>query len=605
MSPLSKPLLSKITIFILVYLLSIGSIFSQNLFSFGNTEEILDPEQAFVIQTRVDQPNELTVSWIIEDGYYLYKDKFLFSPDNQIQLGTPSFSSSTFNFDEFFGNVEVHYNYAEIKIPFSRISPQELNSVLKINYQGCKKDSICYPPIEKNINLIIPSIYSFDLSSYERPVISEQDRLKEMIMSGPFWLVLLTFYGFGLLLSFTPCVLPLMPIVSGIIVGQKKNISTLEAFILSVTYVMGMCFTYTIGGAIAATLGYQLQAAFQEPWLIISFSLVFLLLALSMFDFFEIALPSRVNSFINNIINTQKKGTLLGTFSIGVLSALIVTTCIAPPLVATLAVISQNGDVIKGSISLFSLSLGMGTPLIIIGTTAGKFLPRSGPWMIYIKKVFGFFILALAIWMLERVTPNNIIITLWAMLILFAGISMGTNLNKKIKSSSNYIFGILGLIACLYSLSIITGQFLSTKNPFIPSELFKANNQNITTEEKLEFKSIISTNHLEENIKNAVTLEKPIMLELTAEWCITCKEIERYTFSDEEVVNKTKDFILLQIDVTNNTNSDKNLLKELNSFGPPTIIFYNKEGNEIAGLRTVGFISKEELIQKLNYLTEI
>ena len=222
MSPLSKPLLSKITIFILVYLLSIGSIFSQNLFSFGNTEEILDPEQAFVIQTRVDQPNELTVSWIIEDGYYLYKDKFLFSPDNQIQIGTPSFSSSTFNFDEFFGNVEVHYNYAEIKIPFSRISPQELNSVLKINYQGCKKDTICYPPIEKNINLIIPSIYSFDLSSYERPVISEQDRLKEMIMSGPFWLVLLTFYGFGLLLSFTPCVLPLMPIVSGIIVGQKK-----------------------------------------------------------------------------------------------------------------------------------------------------------------------------------------------------------------------------------------------------------------------------------------------------------------------------------------------------------------------------------------------
>ena len=577
--------------------------FSQSLFSLPNNN-ILDPEEAFVMKAKVNQANELTIFWNIEEGYYLYKDKFFFSSANQIQLGNLSFSPSTLNYDEFFGNVEVHYNYAEVKIPFSRVTPEEFIASLKINYQGCKKDSICYPPIEKNIELIIPSTYSFDTSLYERPIVSEQDRLKQMIVNSPIWIVLLTFYGFGLLLSLTPCVLPLIPIISGIVIGQKKNVSTFEAFSLSSTYVMGMCFTYTIGGAIAATLGYQLQAAFQEPWIIITFSLVFLMLALSMFNFFEITLPNKLNLYINNIVDNQKKGTFLGTFLIGVLSALIVTTCIAPPLVATLAVISQNGDVIKGSASLFFLSLGMGTPLIIIGTSAGKFLPKSSYWMSYIKNCFGFLILALAIWMLERIMPNNLITMLWAILIFSIGIFLTKiYINKKI--FSRYYVILLGVSVCIYSLSIIANLLLSSQRPFLPSELIWNKRTVSTQENKLDFYSIRNIEQLEKNISNAISMGKPVMLELTADWCVTCKEIERYTFSNEEVVKKSQELMLFQIDITDNTDSDRKLLKYLNSFGPPTIIFYNINGEEASDLRTVGFISKDQLIQRLNYLTEI
>ena len=576
--------------------------FSQSLFT-PPTNNILDPEEAFVMEARVTQANELTIFWNIEEGYYLYKDKFFFSSANQIQLGNPSFSPSILNYDEFFGNVEVYYNYSEIKIPFSRVTPEEFIASFQINYQGCKKDSICYPPIEKNIDLIIPSTYSFDTPLYERPIISEQDRLKQMIVNSPIWIVLLTFYGFGLLLSLTPCVLPLIPIVSGIIIGQKKNVSTFEAFYLSSTYVMGMCFTYTIGGAIAATLGYQLQAAFQEPWIIITFSLGFLMLALSMFDFFEITLPNKLNLYINNVVNNQKKGTLFGTFLIGALSALIVTTCIAPPLVATLAVISQNGDVIKGSTSLFFLSLGMGTPLIIIGTSAGKLLPKSSYWMAYIKKCFGFLILALAIWMLERIMSDNLTTMLWSILIFSIGIFLTKiHINKKRFSSYSGLF--LGVAVCLYSLSVIANLLLSSQRPFLPSELIWNKRIDTPQENELDFYSIKNIEQLEENIKNAITIDKPVMLELTADWCVTCKEIERYTFSNEEIIKKSQEVMLLQIDITDNTDSDRELLKYLNSFGPPTILFYNKNGEEAGDLRTVGFISKDQLMHRLNYLTE-
>lgn len=577
-----------------------GSIFSNFLTQTNPNADILSPDEAFIMDPRVERANEITLSWIIQPGYYLYKNKFEFSVDGPIQIGTPRFPSGMLTEDEYFGEVEVYYDYVEVKIPFSRASPNEVNVQLDAYYQGCKVDSICYPLINVTRDLGIPASNVFDASapSGSTPfMVSEQDRLASIIMNYPLWAVLGIFYGLGLLLSFTPCVLPMVPILSGLIAGQGANVTPARGFMLSLSYVMGMSVTYTGAGALAAIAGGQIQAIFQQPWILTLFAGLFVILSMAMFGVFQLQIPAPIQNRLTNLANSQKNGTFIGVAIIGALSALIVTTCVAPPLVATLAVIGQSGDVLRGSSALFFLSLGMGSPLLLVGASAGKLLPKVGPWMNMVRASFGVMMLGLAIWMMERILPGSITLALWALLVFLTGVFLGAfEALPKSPSSTQRLGKGLGLLACLYGALMIIGATLGGNNPLnpIPQGTLFAGSTNNASISYLPFQSIDSVAELEEALLDASNTGTPVMVDFTADWCVACKEYERYTFPDTTVIAALDPFMLLQIDVTDNNDDDQALLEYFSSFGPPTIAFFDRQGQELEAYKLVGFVGAEE-----------
>ena len=577
-----------------------GSIFSNFLTQTNPNADILSPDEAFIMDPRVERANEITLSWIIQPGYYLYKNKFEFSVDGPIQIGTPRFPSGMLTEDEYFGEVEVYYDYVEVKIPFSRASPNEVNVQLDAYYQGCKVDSICYPLINVTRDLGIPASNVFDASapSGSTPfMVSEQDRLASIIMNYPLWAVLGIFYGLGLLLAFTPCVLPMVPILSGLIAGQGANVTPARGFMLSLSYVMGMSVTYTGAGALAAIAGGQIQAIFQQPWILTLFAGLFVILSMAMFGVFQLQIPAPIQNRLTNLANSQKNGTFIGVAIIGALSALIVTTCVAPPLVATLAVIGQSGDVLRGSSALFFLSLGMGSPLLLVGASAGKLLPKVGPWMNMVRASFGVMMLGLAIWMMERILPGSITLALWALLVFLTGVFLGAfEALPKSPSSTQRLGKGLGLLACLYGALMIIGATLGGNNPLnpIPQGTLFAGSTNNASISYLPFQSIDSVAELEEALLDASNTGTPVMVDFTADWCVACKEYERYTFPDTTVIAALDPFMLLQIDVTDNNDDDQALLEYFSSFGPPTIAFFDRQGQELEAYKLVGFVGAEE-----------
>ena len=339
-------------------------------------DEFLPPDEAFRFSGEVTGPNTLHLRWAIADGYYLYKAKIKAASDSQIvQLGAPDLPQGDEKTDEYFGTQQVYHQFLEADVPFSRASPEGGTFDAKVTYQGCADAGLCYPPITKTLQLSLAPVDASSLGSKGASgggLISEQDRLARLIQSGNILLVLATFFGFGLLLSLTPCVLPMVPILSGIIAGHGNNVTTRKAFALSLAYVLGMAVTYTVAGAAFAAAGQQAQAFFQQTWIIVLFALLFVVLALAMFGVYELQVPAAIQTRLASLSNQQKAGSYAGTAVMGALSALIVTTCVAPPLVATLAVIGQAGDVVRGALALFALSIGMGTPLLIVGASAGK-----------------------------------------------------------------------------------------------------------------------------------------------------------------------------------------------------------------------------------------
>ena len=577
-----------------------GSILSNFLTQVNPNADILPPDEAFIMDPRVERANEITLSWIIQPGYYLYKNKFEFSVDGPIQIGTPRFPSGVLTEDEYFGEVEVYYDYVEVKIPFSRASPNEVNVQLDAYYQGCKVDSICYPLINVTRDLGIPASNVFDASapSGSTPfMVSEQDRLASIIMNYPLWAVLGIFYGLGLLLAFTPCVLPMVPILSGLIAGQGANVTPARGFMLSLSYVMGMSVTYTGAGALAAIAGGQIQAIFQQPWILTLFAGLFVVLSMAMFGVFQLQIPAPIQNRLTNMANSQKNGTFIGVAIIGALSALIVTTCVAPPLVATLAVIGQSGDVLRGSSALFFLSLGMGSPLLLVGASAGKLLPKVGPWMNMVRASFGVMMLGLAIWMMERILPGSITLALWALLVFLTGVFLGAfEALPKSPSSTQRLGKGLGLLACLYGALMIIGATLGGNNPLnpIPQGTLLAGSTNNASISYLPFQSIGSVAELEEALSDASNTGTPVMVDFTADWCVACKEYERYTFPDTTVIAALDPFMLLQIDVTDNNDDDQALLEYFSSFGPPTIAFFDRQGQELEAYKLVGFVGAEE-----------
>jgi thiol:disulfide interchange protein DsbD len=390
------------------------------------------------------------------------------------------------------------------------------------------------------------------------------------------------FFLAGLVLAFTPCVLPMVPILSGIIAGQGKNVTTGRAFALSLTYVLGMAFTYTLAGALCAAAGKQVQTVFQQPWILVLFAALFVALALSMFGLFTLQMPVAIQTRVANISNRQSAGTFGGVALMGVLSALIVTTCVGPALVGALVVIGQTGQIARGAAALFAMSIGMGTPLLIVGASAGKLLPKAGPWMDTVKKLFGVMMLGVAAWMLARIVPERLTLLLWAMPALVCAWLLWSETRKI--SSTVWVLRGAGLAVGLYGAALIAGAALGGTDPLAPFSAADGNRR------ELPFRTIKSVADLQREVTQAKSQGRTVLLDFYADWCVSCKEMEKYTFSDAGVQTALDRTVLLRADVTANDDDDKALLKHLGVIGPPTIAFYGVDGEERANFRVVGYM---------------
>jgi len=581
------------------------------------TDDLLPVDQAFVLNARFDKPNELTVGWQIAPNHYLYRDKLSFRVDGKIELGKASLPKGKPHKDENFGDVEVYYDYVEAKIPFARASADALDIVLTAGFQGCRENSVCYPPSEQTMALVLPATSEFaaDAASSTSGTgsVSEQDQWSARIVGGSLWAMVGWFYVAGLLLAFTPCVLPMVPILSSIIAGQGEKVSTSRGFLLSLSYVLGMALTYTTAGALAALVGGQVQAIFQKPWIITLFAGVFVLLSLGMFGLYELQMPTAIQSRLANLANKQQGGTFIGTALMGALTSLIVTTCVAPPLVGALAVIGQKGDVTRGATALFAMSIGMGSPLLLVGASAGQLLPKVGPWMSTVKASFGVLMIGMAIWMMQRVLPGAVTLALWAVLVFLTGVFLGAfeALPQSPRASLRLAKGF-GMLACLYGALLLIGATLGGDDPLRPfpervlaTGLVGSGALGSTAAPKLEFRKIQSIAALDTALAEARAAGKPVMLDFSANWCVSCKEMEARTFPDAGVLGALKPFLLLRADVTDNTDDDQALLKRFHSFGPPTIAFFDAHGIERENFKLVGFVPPQEFSAHVTQLASL
>ncbi|MCB1757009.1 MAG: protein-disulfide reductase DsbD [Gammaproteobacteria bacterium] len=574
---------------------------------FGSDEEFLDPDVAFVPEIRRVENGQIDISWTIADDYYLYKDKFAFelSGGEGATLGVPSFNKGEIKDDPFFGRIEVYHHNADASVPLHNVQATG-QGTLKVSYQGCAEAGICYPPMSKELPVSWSFISSASAAEPANAVsaqtgqapLSEQDQIAESLSKNSLWGIILSFFGLGLLLAFTPCVFPMIPILSSLIVGQGEQITTRKAFMLSVVYVLAMALTYTVAGVIVGLSGENVQAIFQNPWVLSLFALLFVILSLSMFGFYELQMPSAIQSKLTAMSNRQQGGTLAGVAIMGFLSALIVGPCVTAPLVGALIYIAQTGDAVIGGLALFSLSIGMGIPLILIGVSAGKFLPRAGTWMNATKAVFGVMLLGLAIWMLERILPLYVIMAMAAVLVIASGVYMGAlePVNPE-KSGWTKLWKSLGLILVLYGVLLLIGAASGGTGFMKPLKgVFASGNTSsgAAQSEHLVFKQIKGVDGLQRELDSARQAGQSVMLDFYADWCISCKEMEAYTFSDANVQAALSSTILLQTDVTANDEKDKALLKHFGLFGPPAIIFYDKSGNEQRNSRVVGYMKADE-----------
>jgi thiol:disulfide interchange protein DsbD len=557
-------------------------------------EDFLPADQAFVFDAVADGPDRVRLHWRIADGYYLYRQRLTATTTSEeARLGVVSLPQGKTKTDEFFGEQEVYYGELVGLLPVSRAGGRELELLLKVTYQGCAEAGLCYPPETKAITVSLPAGVGTSASAGAPPAdasgggfVSEQDRLAALIRDGSLAAVLATFFGLGLLLAFTPCVLPMVPILSGIIAGQGANVTGGRAFALSLTYVLGMAVTNTLAGVAAAAAGSQIQAIFQQSWVIVLFAGLFVVLALSMFGLFTIQMPSAIQTRLTDVSNQQRAGTFGGVAAMGALSALIVTACVAPPLFAALAVIGQTGDVVRGGSALFFMSLGMGAPLILVGTSAGRLLPRAGAWMDTVKKLFGVLMLAVAAWMLARIVPGWATLLLWAVPALLGAWILLRELRSR--TAWGWTGRAAGAALGVYGLVLLAGAGLGGSDPLAPIPQLADETLH------LEFRRIKSVADLEREVDAAAAQGRPVMLDFYADWCVSCKEMEKYTFTDEAVQQALSNAVLLQADVTANDEADQALLRHFGIFGPPTIAFYGPDGQERSSYRVVGYMKAAE-----------
>jgi len=569
------------------------------VFSFVNAEEFLDPAVAFKPSARALDAQTIEVVFAIAKGYYLYRDKFRFAVDgDSVTLGTPVFPKGKEKDDENFGKVEVFYDSVAIRLPVERNASGALPLKLQVTSQGCADAGVCYPPQTQSVAVTLPDPASAPAAAPPVAVdADESGKIAGILRNAGFWANLAFFFAAGLGLALTPCVLPMIPILSGIIAGQGHKASHARGFALSMAYVLGMALTYAAAGVAAGMTGTLLSAALQNAWVLGAFALIFIVLSLSMFGFYELQLPTALQSKLSEESGHLHGGRGPAVFLMGALSALIVGPCVAAPLAGALLYIGQTGDAVLGGTALFVMALGMGAPLIAVGTAGGSLLPKTGPWMEGVKKGFGVLLLATAIWLVSPVIPPVAAMLAWAALLIIPAIFLHAldPLPQHASGWQRFWKGI-GIVMLLTGAALLVGALAGSRDPLQPLATLRT--QAVASEvRKLAFEPVRSLAELDARL---AAVDRPVMLDFYADWCVSCKEMERYTFADRAVQDRLAGFTLLKADVTANTADDKALLARFGLFGPPGIVFFTPGGQEIPGLRVVGFQEAASFLRTLD-----
>jgi thiol:disulfide interchange protein DsbD len=560
----------------------------------------LPADQAFGLEVHATGPQSLIASFHITPGYYLYRDKISFSvAQGKARVLRVELPKGENKEDPNFGLIEVYHNSFQAAIALKNPDPRK-PLLLNVSYQGCSDKGLCYPPIEKQISIeLLPTLTEAPppaVTPPPAPSDNENTQIAKLFKSGSFWLIVTSFFGAGLLLSLTPCTFPMIPILSRIIIGHGHDISHRNAFILSFAYVQGMAVTYTIAGIAAGYTGALASNSLQTPWVLGSFAALFVVLSLSMFGLYELQLPAALQSRLTDTSNKLHGGHLSGVFGMGVLSALIVGPCVAAPLAGALLYISQSHDAVLGGAALYAMGLGMGVPLLIIGMSSRALLPKAGDWMEAVKRVFGVLMLAMAIWIVSPVIPVSVHMLLWAALLIFTAIGLHALDSLPANASLMRKLGKgLGIIALLLGVAYLIGALSGARDMLRP--LGNIGRGASETTVALHFERIRSNAELDQRIAQAQG--KPVMLDFYADWCVSCKEMERFTFSDSAVQARLKGVLLLQADVTANNADDKALLQRFQLFGPPATLFFDKQGKEMTESRVTGFQDAPLFVQSL------
>lgn len=575
-----------------------------------SSDDLLEPEKAFQFSARALDAQAIEVSFAIADGYYLYRDKFNFKVDAPpgVTLGTPEFPPAIRKKDEFFGEVETYRRQVDIRIPVQAGAARTLQ--LSVRSQGCADIGVCYVPMDSKATIQLAALGG-GAADAGTPALSQgaravapaprfslfaSDRDIAALFEGGLWLVIASFLGFGLLLTFTPCVLPMVPILSGIIAGEGKSLNKPRALALSVSYVLGMAVTYAAAGVAAAYSGSMLAAALQSPWVLGAFALVFVWLALSMFGFHDLQLPHVLQHHVSRAHQNLRGGRIASVAAMGVLSALIVSPCVAAPLAGALLYISQTRDVVLGGTALFAMALGMGVPLIAVGVSEGALLPKAGAWMNGVKKFFGVLLLAVAVWIVSPVIPPATQMLLWAALLVGSAVFLRA-IDPLPADASGYarLWKGVGVIALVAGLALLVGLLAGNRNPLRP--LAGIAGGGAPAAAPLRWVPVGSLSELDGALRAP---GRAVMLDFYADWCVSCKEMENFTFSDSRVRARMDGMLLLRADVTANTEPQKLLLKRFSLFGPPGIIFFDAQGREIRGLRVIGYQDAERFLKTLD-----
>ena len=594
----------------------------------GSSNQPLDVEQAFVLTGGQTASDRVDLVWQVADDYYLYQDRIEIEFAPGIDVLSREDSATDTKDDPLFGEVQVFHKIAQVGLTIGRADQSvPASSSFKVTYQGCWEGGICYPPVTKELSLAdvglikVGQIAATVAESAETPAgaqvdtsgasstpatpLSAQDQFVETLTKASLMSLLAIFFVAGLALSMTPCVFPMIPILSGIIAGQGHRVNTRRGLALSVVYVLAMAVTYTIAGVIAGLFGANLQVALQEPWVISIFSLIFVGLALSMFGFYDLQFPSAFQTWLTRGSDRQKGGTYAGVAVMGFLSALIVGPCMAAPLAGALIYIGQTGDPLLGGMALFAMSLGMGVPLILIGTSAAKVMPRAGVWMESVKAGFGVVLLLMAIWMLDRVVPTEFSMLLSALVLIVSSIYMGVfNTNYDGVQGWTKFFRGLGVVLLVYGIALLLGLLSGGKSFIYPLQNFTGNGAGgaVASTSKLNFATITTNAELDRMLAVAQRNGQPVMLDYYADWCVSCSELDYVTFADTQVQQALQSVQLIKVDVTANDAEAKQLTQRYEVLGPPTLQLINSAGEWRKDLTLIGVPAPQELLNNLQRL---
>ncbi|MCM8594442.1 protein-disulfide reductase DsbD [Accumulibacter sp.] len=560
--------------------------------SLALAEEFLDPAVAFRATARALDAQTIEVRFAIADGYYLYRDRFRFAAEPPgVRLGTALLPPGKEKDDETFGKVQVYYREAVIQLPVERQISGPLPLTLKVSSQGCAEAGICYPPQQQQLAVTLPDPgVAQPTQTTGRPVTGDESgRIAGLVRNSGFWLLLGSFFGFGLLLSLTPCIFPMIPILSAIIVGTGRaehGVSHLRGFVLSLAYVLGMAASYAAAGVAAALTGTLLSALLQNPWVLGGFAAIFVVLSLSMFGFYELQMPAFVQTRVSDEVRHFRGGSLPGVAAMGALSAIIVGPCVAAPLAGALLYIGQTGDALRGGAALFAMGVGMGAPLLIVGASAGTLLPKSGPWMEAVRKAFGVVLLATALWIVSPVLPPVVPMLAWALLLIVPAIYLHAldPLPAHARGWQRFWKGI-GIVMLLFGAALLLGTLAGSRDPLQPLSVLRSSAA-ATSAVPSGFTPVRSLTDLDARLAAA---QQPALLDFYADWCASCKEMDRLTFSDPRVQARLSGWTLLRADVTANSPDDAALLRRFRLYGPPGIVFFDRRGQEVEGVRVIGF----------------